>query len=106
MKKILFLINSLTFGGSEKLASTIFNELSEKYSVNFYTIEKDKFHELNSKINYKTLSSDTLHTNKIIKILKLPFLLIKYVKDARKINSDILISFLELPNFFNIILGN
>jgi len=103
--KLQFLINSLTSGGAERIATTIFNELSEsdQYKIYFYTLEKDKFYNLNKEIYYKTLSNFTLNTNAPIKILLLPLISLKYLKKTKKNNPNLLISFLELSNFINIL---
>ena len=105
--KIQFLINSLTSGGAERVATTIFNELSKsnKYNIYFYTLEKDKFYDLNERICYKALSNFTLKTNNLIKILSLPFLFLKYLRETKKNNPDLLISFLELSNFVSILVA-
>ena len=105
--KIQFLINSLTSGGAERVATTIFNELSKsnKYKIYFYTLEKDKFYDLNERICYKALSNFTLKTNNLIKILSLPFLFLKYLRETKKNNPDLLISFLELSNFVSILVA-
>lgn len=103
--KIQFLINSLTSGGAERVATTIFNKLnkSNKYQIYFYTLEKDKFYYLDEKIYYKALSNFTLKTNNLIKIISLPFLTLKYLIETKRNNPDLLISFLELSNFVNIL---
>ena len=105
--KIQFLINSLTSGGAERVATTIFNELSKsnKYNIYFYTLEKDKFYDLNKRICYNALSNFTLKTNNLIKILSLPFLFLKYLRETKKNNPDLLISFLELSNFVSILVA-
>ena len=105
--KIQFLINSLTSGGAERVATTIFNELSKsnKYKIYFYTLEKDKFYDLNERICYNALSNFTLKTNNLIKILSLPFLFLKYLRETKKNNPDLLISFLELSNFVSILVA-
>ena len=103
--KIQFLINSLTSGGAEKVAITLFNELSksDKYKIFFFTLEKDKFYDLNRKIKYKNLSNLNLKTNKLLKILLVPFLFLKYLIKTKKTNPDVLVSFLEISNFINIL---
>ena len=105
--KLQFLINSLTSGGAERVATTIFNELnkSNKYKIYFYTLEKDKFYNLNDGIYYKILSNFTLKTNNLIKITLIPFLFLKYLMETKKNNPDLLISFLELSNFVSILVA-
>ncbi len=103
--KLQFLINSLTSGGAERVASTLLNELSKskEYEIFVYTLEKDKFYELNKRIHYKPLSNLTGKSSAIMKILTLPFSFFKYLILTKRNNPNILFSFLELSNFINVL---
>lgn len=105
--KIQFLINSLTSGGAERVASTLFNELSNinEYEIFFFTIETDKFYNLDKKIKYESLTKNNINSNKVKRIFGYLFSIFKYYKVVKKNNPDILISFLEISNFITIIIG-
>ncbi|GBF36624.1 glycosyltransferase, partial [Methanofervidicoccus abyssi] len=104
--KIQFLINSLIWGGAERVATTLLNELSKKgYKIKLYTLRKDRHYTINKEIQYKTLSNFTINTPVFIKALYLPVSLTKYFIETIKNKPDVLISFLESPNFISIIVG-
>lgn len=102
-KKISILTHSLSGGGAERVVSILVNELSPNYDVHLFL--------MNSKIEYSIpkntkiyfLEKNNNFENKIFKILKLPYLALKYKKKCIKLNIQISISFLYRPNFINIL---
>ena len=103
---IFFLINSLISGGAERVAVTIVNNLARsKYKINFYTLEKDTFYSLDKNIFYKCLGPFSSKNNLLLRFLFLPLITLKYLFEIKKYNPKLLISFLELSNFINIISG-
>lgn len=94
MKKILFLSGSLSAGGSERQMVTVARLLKENgYAVELACFVKNDFYahlleEKNIKINW-LLANNSI--NRIIKIRRF----------IRKGDFDVVISFLEAPNFIN-----
>lgn len=99
MKKILFIIPSLSNGGAEKVVSKISSELSENnYDVtvlNFYRCENE--YEIDVKVKRSILSNGT--ENDYIKINKVKRikLIRKYVKEY---NPDEIICFLDYVSIY------
>jgi len=104
--KIQFLINSLIFGGAERVAINLLNELSKRgYTIFLYTLEKSKQYSIHSNIIYKSLSNLRTRPYNFLKIFYLPIIIIKYFLETKKNKPNILISFLEMSNFINIFIG-
>ncbi len=100
MKKILFLISTLSGGGAEKVLVNLVNNLnSEKYDITVQTIWDIGKHKknLNENIRYKSLNSANNSILKrlkgylILKFLPLSWVYRQYIDD----NYDIEVAFLE-----------
>ena len=103
--KVSFLINSLTAGGAERVASILVRELSKSDQVFFYTLERDRFYRLSSRISDTSLSQNSASSPALKRIAFLLLLATKYAQEVKKKDPDVLVSFLELSNFVNIIVG-
>jgi glycosyltransferase involved in cell wall biosynthesis len=103
MKKVLFLVNSLSDGGAEKVVKIIVENLNpQEFDVELICLEKNNIvWDLNGiKVTY--LSQTTSKSN-IIKLLALPFLIYKLSKYVKKNEFDVLQSHLFRANYVNIL---
>ena len=103
--KIAFLINSLTSGGAEKVATEIVNKLYDKYGITIISIENDKFYELKKGIRFITMSQLRRYSNPAIKCLMFPIIAYKLIKYIKKEDPKVLVSFLEVSNFLGIVVS-
>lgn len=83
-KKIIFLINSLTSGGAERVLSIILTELKvQNYDVELICLEKNSFYIIPKDIKVTYLSNSDGRMNPLMKLINLPILaykLMRYVK--------------------------
>lgn len=100
MKKVLFIIHSLTSGGAEKVLIDIFNEFDySEYSVSLLLLKKEGryIERLPSQINLEYLHSQTIFSriiNKILRIIGLYELITTFkIRNKVKDNYDSIISF-------------
>ncbi|MEA2111201.1 MAG: glycosyltransferase [Campylobacterota bacterium] len=80
MPKIVFLINSLTHGGSEKVITLLLSALhKEGLNVELVCLERNSIQELDKEIKVTYLSSLNGEESGVVKILWLPVLLIRFL---------------------------
>jgi len=99
--KIVFLINSLSTGGAEKVLTEIANELVKKYEVEIIFLEKNEFYELNKKIQKTYLSNFKGNESGIKKLIYIPILAWKLKRYIKKNNIRIVQSHLFRANYIN-----
>jgi len=99
MKKLTILIYSLASGGAERVVSILLKELSQKYEIELVLMRNNIFYDIPKNVKVTFLEDSNPNENGIIKLLKLPFLAYKY----SKIKSDISISFMNRPNYINVL---
>ena len=99
MKKLSILIYSLASGGAERVVSILLKELSDKYKITLFLMNDTIFYDIPKNVKVTFLEKSHPHENGIIKLLKLPFLAYKY----SKIKSEISISFMNRPNYINVL---
>ena len=97
--KISILIYSLASGGAERVVSILLKELSQKYEIELVLMNDTIFYEVPKNVKITFLENSNPNENGIFKLLKLPFLAYKY----SKIKSDISISFMNRPNYINVL---
>lgn len=98
MKNILFISGTLGSGGAERQIVNISSLLSDKgYNVDIICYGKDDFYSYLFKD--KNISITTITTSTKIKLV---YEIKRYIK---KNKIDIVISFLDIPNFINVILS-
>ena len=103
MKKVLFGITSLGFGGAERVLVDIANKLCNEYNINIFTIyangEMEK--QLNSNVNVKSLINkkyeELTKLEKIIIPIKIMLSRKHIYKKYIKKDYDVEIAFLEGP---------
>ena len=103
MKKIVFLINSLSSGGAEKVLSLLIKELSNKQKVELICLEKNNFYTLPKNVKVTYLTSNTGNQSSLIKLIQLPILALKLKKHIRENNILLLQSHVYRANYINIL---
>lgn len=102
-KKIVFLINSLTNGGAERVLSSIVSLLKkEGYQIELICLEKDNFYSVDDlvKVTYLTQNSGKENfIKKFIMLLVLGYRLKRYIQ---KNNIEIVQSHLFRANYVNV----
>ncbi len=103
-KKILFVINSLSHGGAEKVLSMLANSFSKKklFTVEIVMLENIRTYYVSKDIPVTTLSQNT-HNSAVKKFLMLPIDAIRLAKYIKKSNPDVVISFIFRADFVNIL---
>lgn len=102
--KIVFLINSLTSGGAEKVVLTLLNKLiEEKYDIELICLEKDNFYKVPKELKITYLSSSHGKTHGVIKLLSLPYYGYKLYKYTQNHSIDIVHSHLYRANYVNVL---
>ncbi len=99
-KKISIFINSVSAGGAERVVSLLLNEL--KTDLDIYLVL------LNKKIEYDIPDGQKIFCfnqsekeNGIIKIIKLPYLALRYKRFCKKNKIETSLSFLKRANYIN-----
>lgn len=102
-KKLSILIYSLACGGAERVVSILLNELKDKFDITLVLMNNTIIYDIskNQKIVY--LEKSDPYESGLIKFLKLPFLGFRYKNICKKNNIDISLSFMNRPNYINII---
>lgn len=102
MKKILFYINTLKYGGAERVMTNLSSQFADKgFEVLFVTsYPSDGEYELNKKIKRYNLESENYPSSKI----KRNYIRIKRLRQICRIEKpDVLVAFMAEPNFRAII---
>jgi len=99
-KNLSILIYSLASGGAERVVSILLNELKDKYNITLVLMNDTIFYDIPKNLQIICLENSNPNESGIKKLLKLPLLAWKY----RNVNkSDISLSFMNRPNYVNII---
>lgn len=99
-KKLSILIYSLSNGGAERVVSILLNQFKEKYDISLYLMNDTIFYEIPKDVKIVYLEKSNPNESPIKKFIKLILLAIKYKKIN---NSDISLSFMNRPNYINIL---
>ena len=103
MQKIIFLINSLSSGGAEKVLATITNNLVEYYDIEIIFLEKNEFYKIDKRVKKIYLSSFTGNESGIKKLFYLPILAWKLKKYIQKNNINLIQSHVYRANYVNVL---
>jgi glycosyltransferase involved in cell wall biosynthesis len=104
MQNKLFLINSLTSGGAEKVVSVLLDEINkEKNHITLLCIENNNFYKLNSNTKVEYLTNSNGQDNTIIKFINIFKIAYKLKQYIEKNNIKIVQSHLYRANFINIL---
>jgi glycosyltransferase involved in cell wall biosynthesis len=102
-KKIFLFTSSLSFGGAEKVISNLSNEFSTEFEV--YLIIYKRSSNMYS-FSGKVYELDTLYKPKKIKLINFFKRLFYFNEIIKKEKPDIVLSFLDSPNFINVFSSN
>ena len=107
MKKIIFIIDSLKSGGSERILSELSNYLSRKYKIIIVTINQKKseedFYYLEKRIKRINIYQNLKKKNIITRVFKI-YKIVKMLQGHLKIEKPLAaISFLTFSNLINIL---
>ena len=102
--KVVFLINSLTSGGAERVLSIILTELeNQKCNIEIICLEKNNFYDIPKSIKVTYLSDDSGNSSGLKKLIKLPILAYKLKKYILDNNVDTVQSHVYRANYVNAI---
>jgi len=102
-KKLSILIYSLASGGAERQVSILLKELSKKYKIYLILMNDTIFYDIPHDVKVVYLEKSSPIEGGVKKFAKLPILAFKYKKILIHYNIDISLSFLNRPNYINIL---
>jgi N-acetylgalactosamine-N,N'-diacetylbacillosaminyl-diphospho-undecaprenol 4-alpha-N-acetylgalactosaminyltransferase len=102
-KNLSILIYSLANGGAERQVSILLQELHKRYNITLVLMNNSIFYEIPENVEVIFLEKSEPFENGIKKLLKLPFLALKYKKLLKEKNIDISLSFMNRPNYVNVL---
>lgn len=103
MNKIVFLINSLSSGGAEKVLTVLTTELiRQKYKVEVIFLEKNEFYVLPKEVTKIYLSNLNGEENGFIKLFYIPILSFRLKRYIKSNNIKLIQSHLTRANYINL----
>jgi len=104
MQKIIFLINSLSSGGAEKVLSVIVTELiKQNYQVEVIFLEKNEFYKLSKEVKKTYLSNFNGSESALKKLLSIPLLAYRLKKYIQKNDIKLIQSHIFRANYVNVL---
>jgi glycosyltransferase involved in cell wall biosynthesis len=101
MQKVIFLVNSLSTGGGEKIVSTLANEFAKEFQTEIIIFENDISYNINKPIDITFLGTKFGIYNNILKFLLIPILAWKLKKYVSVNNIEVINSHLYRANYIN-----
>jgi len=102
--KLCFIIYSLGNGGAERVLTTLANYFIDEYEISIITFNDEKsFYRLDQRIKIIPLSSNKNSNNIFDAIKNNISTIIKLIKTIKKVNSDVVISFMTTSNILSIL---
>ncbi len=103
-KKVLFVVNSLSHGGAEKVLSLLANSFHDKalFTVEIVLLENVRTYPVSPEIKI-TAFSDDVQSNAVKKLLMLPVDAVRLAKYVKKSDPDVVVSFIFRADFVNIL---
>ena len=99
--RVSILIYSLASGGAERQVSLLLKYLSKKYQIYLVLMNDTIFYKVPENVEIVYLEKSNPRESGIKKLLKLPFLALKYKKFLKKFEINVSISFMNRPNYIN-----
>ena len=104
INNIIFLINSLSSGGAEKVLSVIVNELvNQGYKVEIIFLEKNEFYKLDNRVKKTYLSDFNGDESSIKKLLYIPVLAWRLKRYIKQNNISLIQSHIFRANYVNVL---
>src|SRR5437588_11157 len=103
-KKISIFINSITFGGAERVVSLLLPELRNSFDTWLVLLQKNIEYDLPADQKIFCLDQPEKQ-NGLVKLVKLPFLAYRYKKFCMKNKIEVSLSFLKRANYINCLSG-
>lgn len=104
MSKFVFLINSFTSGGAEKVMTILINKFQQqKFDVEIICLEKDFFYSLSDDIKITYLSNFDGSESGLKKLLYIPIFAWRLQKYLKKNNITLVQSHLYRANYVNVL---
>ena len=99
-KKISIFINSIAGGGAERVVSLLLNELKNDFTIYLVLLNNNIEYDLPEEQKIFCLNQPS-NENGLIKLIRLPFLAMRYKRFCKKNNIETSLSFLKRPNYIN-----
>ncbi|MCF6351245.1 MAG: glycosyltransferase [Flavobacteriaceae bacterium] len=103
MKNVLILITNLKKGGAERVVSLISNNFDSNKNINYYLVLMERGIAYNLSKNIKPIILTKGNRNNYLKLFELPLIALKLKRIVKKNNIDTVLSFLNRPNYINIL---
>jgi len=102
-KRLAIFLYSMGSGGAERVASILTREFVKKYHVTLVLMNDTLFYDIPRDVDIVFLEKSRPFENALLKLLKLPFLALKYKHLCKKREIDLSFSLMNRPNYVNII---
>lgn len=102
-KKLAILTYSLGSGGAEKVVSNLLLELQDKYEIVLFLMNNTIFYDIPNNVKVEYLDNSIGEEKSYLKFIKLFSLSKKFAHLSKKHKIDCSLSFMNRPNFINII---
>lgn len=99
MKKLSVFIYSMAAGGAERVVSNLLDELVKSYEVHLILMNDRIFYKIHKNVVIHYLENSKPFENGFIKLLKLPYLGLKYKNISRKLKIDIHFVWMNRPSY-------
>lgn len=103
MKKMAVFIYSMAGGGAEKVVSNLLPAFCENYEVHLVLMNERIYYDLPKGLKVHFIEHSKPFENGLIKLLKLPFLALKYKKLCTKLGIEIHFVCMERPCFISVL---
>lgn len=97
MKKLSVFIYSMAGGGAERVVSNLLGELAKKYEIHLILMNERIYYEIPKQVKIHFIEKSAPFENGVKKLLKLPFLAIKYKHLCEKLCIDIHFVWMNRP---------
>lgn len=102
-KKLAILTYSLGSGGAEKVVSNLLLELQDKYEIVLFLMNNTIFYDIPNNVKVEYVDNSIGEEKSYLKFIKLFTLSKKFAKLSKKYEIDCSLSFMNRPNFINIL---